>query len=51
MGKLIKGSIWKRQLGVTKTKQKIANITGRPTTKSGLKRRRNSLIARLSGLK
>lgn len=51
MGKLIKGFSWKRQLGVTKVKQKIANTTGVPTTKQGLKRKRNSLIARLFGLK
>lgn len=51
MGKLIKGFSWKRQLGVTKAKQKIAKTTGIPTTKSGLKRKRNSIIARLFGLK
>lgn len=32
------GFSWKRALGVTKTKQKIARATGIPTTKAGRKR-------------
>lgn len=51
MGKLIKGFSWKRQLGVTKAKQKIAKTTGIPTTKQGIKRKRNSIIAKFFGFK
>lgn len=51
MGKLIKGFSWKRQLGVTKTKQKIAKATRIPTTKQGRKRKKNSIIAKLLGFK
>lgn len=51
MSKLIKGFSWKRQLGVTKAKKNIAKATGIPTTKSGRKRKRNSIIAKLLGLK
>jgi hypothetical protein len=38
---------WKRALGITKAKRKIAKATGIPTTKSG---RRNK-IGRLLGIK
>lgn len=38
---------WKRALGITSTKQKIAKATGIPTTKNG---RRNKL-GRLLGIK
>lgn len=45
------GFSWKRALGVSKAKSKISKATGIPTTKSGRKRKRNSLIAKLFGLK
>lgn len=51
MAKFIKGFSWKRQLGITKMKQKIARKTGIPTTKAGRKRKRNSIIAKLLGFK
>ncbi len=51
MGKFIKGFSWKRQLGVTKVKQKIARTTGIPTTKQGRKRKRDATIAKLLGFK
>ncbi len=33
------GFSWKRALGVTSAKRKIAKVTGIPTTKSGRKRK------------
>ena len=45
------GFSWKRALGVSKTKSKIAKATGIPTTKQGRKRKRNSAIAKMFGLK
>lgn len=30
---------WKRAVGITKAKQKIAKVTGIPTTKQGLERK------------
>ena len=45
------GFSWKRALGISKTKSKIAKKTGIPTTKSGRKRKRNSMIAKGFGLK
>lgn len=45
------GFSWKRALGISKTKSKIAKKTGIPTTKSGRKRKRNSIIAKGFGLK
>jgi len=45
------GFSWKRATGVTNAKRKIAKATGIPTTKSGRKRKRNSFIAKLLGLK
>lgn len=45
------GFSWKRALGISKAKSKISKVTGIPTTKSGRKRKRNSLIAKLFGLK
>lgn len=33
------GFSWKRALGVTKAKRKIAKVTGIPTTKAGRKRK------------
>lgn len=45
------GFSWKRALGVSKAKSKIAKATGIPTTKAGRKRKRNSIIAKLLGFK
>lgn len=45
------GFSWKRALGVSKAKTKIARETGIPTTKAGRKKKRNSLIAKAFGLK
>lgn len=45
------GFSWKRAVGISKTKSKIAKKTGIPTTKSGRKRKRNSIIAGMFGLK
>lgn len=45
------GFSWKRALGVSKAKSKISKTTGIPTTKSGRKRKRNSIIAKMLGLK
>lgn len=38
---------WKRALGITKTKQKIAKATGIPTTKQG----RQAKLGKLFGIK
>lgn len=38
---------WKRALGVTKAKRKIAKTTGIPTTKSG----RRAKVGRIFGIK
>jgi len=35
---------WKRALGITSTKRKIAKITGIPTTKSGRKRKLGRML-------
>lgn len=45
------GFSWKRATGITNGKRKIAKKTGIPMTKSGRKQKRNSLIAKLFGLK
>lgn len=45
------GFSWKRALGVSNTKSKISKATGVPMTKSGRKRKRNSIIAKSLGLK
>ncbi len=45
------GFSWKRASGITNLKRKVAKTTGIPTTKSGRKRKRNSMIAKLLGLK
>lgn len=45
------GFSWKRALGVSKVKSKIAKTTGIPTTKQGRKRKRNDLISKALGLK
>lgn len=42
---------WKRALGVTKIKQKIARATGIPTTKKGRQQKAGSLLWKLFGLK
>ena len=38
------GFSWKRALGITKTKQKIARATGIPTTKQGRKRKAQNML-------
>lgn len=38
---------WRRALGITKAKRKIARVTGIPTTKSGRQRKLGRLTARL----
>lgn len=38
------GFSWKRALGVTKAKRKIAKVTGIPTTKAGRKRKAQSML-------
>lgn len=45
------GFSWKRAVGITKIKNKIAKSTGIPTSKAGRKRKRNSIIAKMFGLK
>lgn len=35
---------WKRALGITQAKQKIARETGLPTTKAGLERKIGNMI-------
>ena len=35
---------WKRALGITQAKQKIASQTGIPTTKSGIERKIGKMI-------
>ena len=45
------GFSWKRMSGISNAKTKIARKTGIPTTKAGRTRKRNSLIAKLFGLK
>lgn len=38
------GFSWKRALGVTSAKRKIAKATGIPTTKAGRKRKAQSML-------
>lgn len=38
------GFSWKRALGVTSAKQKIARTTGIPTTKAGRKRKAQNIL-------
>ena len=38
---------WKRLLGITQLKQKIARATGIPTTKEGRQRKRERMLYRL----
>ena len=46
------GFSWKRLLGTTTAKRKIAKATGIPTTKQGRKNKRNAKIVKtLFGLK
>lgn len=45
------GFSWKRAMGISKAKSKVARATGIPTTKAGRKRKRNSIIAKLLGFK
>lgn len=35
---------WKRAVGITSAKQKLARATGIPTTKSGLERKIGSMV-------
>lgn len=42
---------WKRALGITSAKRKIAKATGIPTTKAGRQRKFGSMILKLFGLK
>ncbi len=45
------GFSMKRVLGISNAKTKISKATGIPMTKSGRKRKRNSIIAKSLGLK
>lgn len=45
------GFSFRRLTGISKTKTKISKLTGIPTTKEGRKRKRNSIIAKMLGLK
>jgi hypothetical protein len=47
MGKYGFSFSWKRALGITKAKQKLARDTGLPTTKAGMERKIGSTILRL----
>ena len=38
---------WKRALGISQTKQRIARQTGIPTTKAGMERKLGKLILKL----
>lgn len=42
----MKGFSWKRALGITSAKQKIAKATGIPTTKQGRKRKMERMIVK-----
>lgn len=44
---LIPGFSWKRALGVTSAKRKIAKATGIPTTKAGRKRKAQNALWKL----
>ena len=41
---LFKGFSWKRALGISSAKRKIAKVTGIPTTKQGRKRKMQSML-------
>lgn len=49
MGKA--GFNWKRLLGITSAKRKIAKATGIPTTKAGRKRKAQNMLWKGLGLK
>ena len=38
------GFSWKRALGITSAKRKIARVTGIPTTKAGRKRKAKNML-------
>ena len=40
------GFSWKRAVGITAAKRKIAKATGIPTTKQGRKNKRNALVTK-----
>lgn len=42
---------WKRAVGITKVKQKVARKTGIPTTKHGLQRKVGSIVLKSLGIK
>lgn len=42
---------WKRAVGITKVKQKVARKTGIPTTKHGLQRKVGSIVLKSFGIK
>lgn len=42
---------WKRALGITAAKRKIAKATGIPTTKSGRRQKLGRMILRMFGIK
>lgn len=43
------GFSWKRALGITDAKRKVAKATGIPTTKAGCKRKAKSLLWKALG--
>jgi hypothetical protein len=45
------GFSWKRLVGISAAKSRIARATGIPTTKAGRKRKRNAMIAKMLGFK
>lgn len=45
------GFSFKRLLGISRAKNKLARYTGVPTTKQGRKRKINSIIGKLLGIK
>ncbi len=42
---------WKRALGITAAKQKIARKTGIPTTKQGMQRKVGKIVLKSLGIK
>lgn len=50
MSRLIKGFSLKRALGISSAKQKIAKVTGIPTTKSGRKHKVATSISKGLGI-
>lgn len=47
MGNLGFSFSWKRLLGITSAKQRIARQTGIPTTKSGMERKLGSMLLKI----